>query len=145
MLHTAAHEGAEAAVFNAGRGHSRDRESSAWNQTAGAVVEKTAPGQSAGAIHRELVLGDKLEDSRQEMVVRRTLRWTFESAKCLKSRVCVRTHMRPVHGSVANRYRLFHGVRRYEGLESGKGAHPGADRARQAARCVGCEEITAPP
>jgi len=100
---------------------------------------KKPPPFSPQARSPELVLGDKLEDSRREMVVRRT----FESAKCLRG--CVRTHMRPVHGSVANRYRLFHGVRGYEGLESGKGAHPGADRARQAARCVGCEEITAPP
>jgi len=109
MLHIAAHEGAEAAVFNAGRGHGRDRESSARTRPAGAVVEKPPP-VSPQALSPELVLGDKLEDSRQEMFVRRTLRRTFESAKCLKSRVCVRTHMRPVHGSVANRYRLFHGT-----------------------------------
>jgi len=42
MLHTAAHEGADAAAFNAERGHGRDRESSARVQLAGDVVEKAA-------------------------------------------------------------------------------------------------------
>ena len=47
MLHTAAHEGADAAVFNAGRGHGRGLESSARTRLAGAIVENAAAGQSA--------------------------------------------------------------------------------------------------
>ena len=52
---------------------------------------------------------------------------------------------RPAHGRLTQSIQLFHGARESEGLDLRKGAHPVADKARQAPRCGRCGRITAPP
>ena len=144
ILRTPAHEGDDAGVFNAERRHDRTRASSGHPCRAGAVLEKPLPVNQRARAPRPAV-GYKLEDFAGVNGIASLLRRSLESAKSLKSLACVWTVTRPVHDRLTKRIHLFHGASGSEGLDLRKGAHPVADKARQAPWCGRCGRITAPP
>ena len=106
---------------------------------------KAAPGKPVGATARITCRKYARRIPARWMALRRFLRRSLESAKSLKSRACVCTGTRPTYGRVTERTRLFHGASGSEGLDLRKGAHPVADKARQAPWCGRCGRTTAPP
>ena len=131
-------------MFNAGRRHDRTRASSEHPCRAGAVLEKPLPVNQRARAPGPAV-GYKLEDFARVNGLASLLRRSLESTKSLKSQACVWTGTRPVHARVTERTHLSHGASGSEGLDLRKGAHPVADKARQAPWCGRCGRITAPP
>ena len=124
MLHTPAHEGADAAGFMALGMQACDCALSAQPCRAGAVMEKP-PLLCQRARPPVPAVRYKLEDFRQGMAVRRTMRHTLESAKSLKSQACVWTGTRPCFGEHTPFPWCEGGV---EGLELRIRAQTGRDR-----------------
>lgn len=129
-------------MFNAGRRHDWTRASSGHPCQAESVLEKRSPVNQRARAPGPAV-GYKLEDFAGVNGLASLLRRNLESTKSLKSLACVWTGTRPVYVRVTERTRLSHGASGSEGLDLRKGAHPVADKARQAVNCVGCE--TLPP